>query len=128
MDQSKRRTFKKFQYKGISLEELTSLSLPQLLPLLPSNLRRHLKRGLSQQELDLINKKTNEIRNRNFFVLPCFFYQNLRIYNGCQYVELEIKPEMMARRFKDLVPTKMSKAHGKPGVGATSGSKFVPLK
>lgn len=133
MEQTKRRTFKKFTYQGIELEELKIMELSKLKDLLPSHLRRHIKRGFSESEFKLIQQcknNENDIRTqcRNMMILPVMFGKTIGIHNGCQYVEVEIKPEMISRRFKDLVPTKTSKAHGKPGVGATSSSKFVPLK
>lgn len=133
MEQTRRRTFKKFTFQGIELEELLKMEIADLKELFPSALRRHMKRGFGQEEYDLIRQcqsNATEIKTkcRNMFILPCMFHKTIGIHNGCQFVEVDIKPEMIARRFKDLVPTKTSKAHGKPGVGATSSSKFVPLK
>lgn len=133
MEQSRRRTFKKFTYQGVELEKLCNMKISDLKPLFPSALRRHLKRGFCQEEYDLIKQCQSNATNiqtkcRNMMVLPCMFKKFIDIHNGCQHIQLEIKPEMIARRFKDLVPTKTSQAHGKPGVGATSSSKFVPLK
>lgn len=133
MEQPRRRTFKKFTYQGIELEDLLNMKISDLKPLFPSALRRHMKRGFSQEEYDLIkkcqaNESSLQTKCRNMMILPCMFNKTIGIHNGCQYVQVEIKPEMISRRFKDLVPTKTSKAHGKPGVGATSSSKFVPLK
>ncbi|KRH94038.1 40S ribosomal protein S15 [Pseudoloma neurophilia] len=133
MEQQRRRTFKKFTFQGIDLEDLLTMKITELRPYYPSALRRHMKRGFSQDEYNLIKQceagaSGLKTQCRNMMVLPCMFNKVIGIHNGCQFVEVEIKPEMIARRFKDLVPTKTSKAHGKPGVGATSSSKFVPLK
>lgn len=135
-EQTKRRVFKKYTYQGIELDNLKKMPLSDLKKHLPSALRRHINRGFSQEEYDLITHCSQDhadeaiitTKCRNMMVLPVMIGKIIGIHNGNQFVEVEIKPDMISRRFKDLVPTKSSKAHGRPGVGATSSSKFVPLK
>lgn len=130
---TKRRTFKKFTYQGVDLDDLKTMPLCDLKELFPSSFRRHVNRGFSEEEHMLIKQAErgeSGIRTqcRNMMILPIMVGNIIGVHNGCNYVEIDVKPEMIGRRFKDLVPTKTSKAHGKPGVGATSSSKFVPLK
>ncbi|ELQ75164.1 40S ribosomal protein S15 [Trachipleistophora hominis] len=130
---TKRRTFKKFTYQGVDLDDLKTMPLCNLKALLPSALRRHINRGFSEEEYTLIkqcerNEPDIKTKCRNMMILPVMIGQVVGVHNGCNFVEIDVKPEMIGRRFKDLVPTKTSKAHGRPGVGATSSSKFVPLK
>lgn len=138
-----RRTFRKFSYRGIELETLLQMPLAQFSTLLPSKKRRHVTRGLSPREVSLIVKclkakeacvnaedKPAMVRThaRSMIILPQFVGNLVGVYNGKVFMPLEIKPEMIGYTFKEFVPTKNVGGHGRPGVGATSSSKFVPLK
>jgi small subunit ribosomal protein S15e len=61
-------------------------------------------------------------------ILPQMIGNVVEVHNGQIYVPLEIKPEMLGCVLADFVSTRKSPSHGRPGVGATSSSKFVPLK
>ena len=45
---------KEFSYRGLSLEELQKLTIEELTPLLPSRIRRCLKRGLTVKQDKLL--------------------------------------------------------------------------
>jgi small subunit ribosomal protein S19 len=126
---------KEFQYQGKSLEDLQKLSIEELLPLLTSRSRRTLKRGLSKDE----NKLMNDIKNakegdlirthcRNMIVLPSFVGLNLLIYNGREFERVNILPQMIGHYLGEFALTRKKVKHTGPGVGATRGSKFMPLK
>ncbi|EJW04171.1 ribosomal protein S19 [Edhazardia aedis USNM 41457] len=140
---SNRRVFRVFTYRGVSLNDLQKMSLQEFSELLPSQQRRHFKRGLHPREIELVKqvilskqKCVNpedkpEIVNtyaRTMSVVPCFVGSFIGVHNGKVFVPIEVKPEMIGSRLCDFAPCKRSKGHGRPGVGATSGSKFVPLK
>jgi len=46
---------KEFQFHGLSVEEVKKLSIEELLPMLPSRMRRTLKRGLTKKQDKLLN-------------------------------------------------------------------------
>jgi small subunit ribosomal protein S15e len=142
MAELKKRTFKQFSYRGVSLEELMEMPLSQFAKLITSGERRHLLRGLNKYENDLINRvietqnsdnpnalsipiKTHE---RSMIVIPCMVGCTIAIHCGNGFYPIEIKPEMIGTRLRDYVPTRKVCTHGKPGIGATTGSKFTPLK
>lgn len=54
--QGKRRTFKKFTYRGVDLDALLTMKPVDLLPLLPSRARRKFNRGLTRKPMALIKK------------------------------------------------------------------------
>ncbi len=126
---------KEFRYQGKTLEELQKLSLEELLPLLPSRSRRTLKRGLSKDENKLLEdiKKAHTgdiIRThcRNMIILPEFVGHNLLIHNGKEFERINIQPQMIGHYLGEFALTRKKVKHTGPGVGATRGSKFMPLK
>jgi small subunit ribosomal protein S19 len=126
---------KEFRYQGKTLEELQKLTLEELLPLLTSRCRRTLKRGLSKDE----NKLINDIKNakegalirthcRNMIILPHFVGHNILIHNGKDFERVNIQPQMIGHYLGEFALTRKKVKHTGPGVGATRGSKFMPLK
>ena len=78
---------KEFKYRGLSLEEIQKLSLDELMPLLPSRMRRTLKRGLTVRQNKLLNeiqkaKKGDTIRThcRNMMILPSFVEHTIYVH------------------------------------------------
>ncbi|KAI5168721.1 small subunit ribosomal protein S19 [Pancytospora epiphaga] len=136
----KKRVFKQFNYKGKSLEELMEMPLSKFAELLPSKLRRHIRRGITKYEDDLLKKvsQANEdaelmkvpikTYERSMVVFPCMVGLTIAVHCGNGFYPIEIKPEMIGMRLRDFVLTRVICRHGKPGVGSTGGSKFVPLK
>lgn len=55
----KRRTFRKFTYRGVDLEQLLDMGTEELIELLPARARRKLHRGLKRKPLALIKKLRN---------------------------------------------------------------------
>ncbi|EPR79699.1 Ribosomal protein S19 [Spraguea lophii 42_110] len=137
-----KRTFKEFSYKGVNLETLTSMSISEFKELLPSKLRRSINRGFSAAERDFIKKcikarsentgleRPEQINTntRNLPILPTMIGLQIGVYSGRDFMPMVIKEEMLGRRLRDYVETRKLCTHGRPGVGATSSSKFVPLK
>ena len=79
---------------------------------------------------DSNNKPDKVIRThrREMIVIPQFVGRKFGVYNGREFVDLEILPEMIGLYFGELAPTRTSPTHTGPGVGATKSSKFMPLK
>lgn len=142
MVELKKRAFRQFSYKGKTLEELIEMPVSEFAKLVPSRLRRHLLRGLNKYEDDLI-KRVDEAQNSenpnalsvpikthepSMVILPCMIGCTIAVHCGNGFFPIEIKPEMFGTRLRDYVPTRVVCTHGKPGIGATGGSKFVPLK
>ena len=53
---TKKRTFKKFTYRGVELDALLDLSTEELVQLFASRQRRRFNRGLKRKPLSLIKK------------------------------------------------------------------------
>ena len=102
--------------------------------MLPSRQRRSFKRGLSKEQAKLINdsnqrpEKVLRTHRREMIIIPQFVGRKFSVYNGREFVDLEIMPEMIGLYLGELAPTRTSPTHTGPGVGATKSSKFMPLK
>jgi len=126
---------KEFLFHGKTIEELQKLSVEDLLPMLPSRSRRTLKRGLSKDEnklmIDVKNAKQGDLIKthcRNMIVLPMFVGHNILIHNGKEFERVNIQPQMIGHYLGEFALTRKKVKHTGPGVGATRGSKFMPLK
>ena len=131
-----------FKYKGYTLEELQEMSLEEVMKLYPARQRRSLKRGFlprQQKVLDKMRKLNKEgtkdgrpvvVRThcRDMIVLPEMVGTTFGIYDGRNFVEVKITPEMLGHYFGEYAPTRQRVQHGDPGMGATRSSMFVPLK
>ena len=130
-----------FKFRGYTLEELQAMSLEEVIELLPSRQRRSLKRGfLPRHEKVLAKMEKVDIENNNgrpevikthcrdMIVLPNMVGYTFGIYNGREFVEVTIKPEMIGCYFGEFAQTRSRVQHGDPGMGATRSSMFVPLK
>lgn len=128
------RRKKEFTFRGYTLDELQNLSLEEVLPLLSSRARRSYNRGLNPEEKVFVErllkgyKPVLKTHRREIVILPQFVGKKVSVYNGKEYKEIEIKPEMIGHYLGEFAPTRGSVKHSGPGVGATRSSKFMPLK
>ncbi len=49
------------------------------------------------------------------------------VYNGKAYTQVEIKPDMTGHYLGEFSITYKPIFHGRPGMGSTATSRFVPL-
>ncbi|MFH1101326.1 MAG: 30S ribosomal protein S19 [Methanobacteriota archaeon] len=126
---------KEFHYHGLSLEQLQGLSLDELMPLLSSRVRRTLKRGLTKRQNKLLEdvKKAQhgdiiKTHCRDMVILPDFIGHRIEIYTGKEFQRVDIQPQMVGHYLGEFALTRKRPKHTGPGVGATRGSKFMPLK
>ena len=131
-----------FKFRGYTLEELQEMSLDEVIELLPSRQRRSLKRGFLPEQEKVLKRieKVKNIENksgkpivikthvRDMIVLPNMVGLTFGIYNGQDFVEVTIQPEMIGCYFGEFSQTRGRVQHGDPGMGATRSSMFVPLK
>jgi small subunit ribosomal protein S19 len=133
---------KEFVYRGYTLEELQQMPLDNVIDLFPSRQRRSLKRGFLPRQKKVLEKirklKKDENKGgrpqiikthcRDMIVLPEMVGVTFGIYNGKEFTEVTIQPEMIGCYFGEFAPTRKRVEHGDPGMGATRSSMFVPLK
>ncbi|KAI9223284.1 ribosomal protein S19-domain-containing protein [Blastocladiella britannica] len=141
-DLKKKRTFRKFTYRGVELEALMDLTSEQLVELVHCRARRRFQRGLKRKPLALIKKlrksRQEAVENekpatvkthlRNMIIVPEMIGSVVGVYNGKTFNPVEIRPEMVGHYLGEFSISYKPVKHGRPGIGATNSSRFVPLK
>ncbi|XP_063230272.1 small ribosomal subunit protein uS19 [Bacillus rossius redtenbacheri] len=140
--QKKKRTFRKFTYRGVDLDQLLDMPVEQLMELMHSRARRRFSRGLKRKPMALVkklrkakkeappNEKPEIVKThlRNMIIVPEMVGSIVGVYNGKTFNQVEIKPEMIGHYLGEFSVTYKPVKHGRPGIGATHSSRFIPLK
>lgn len=132
---------KEFMYRGYTLEQLQGMSMDEFINLLPARPRRSLHRGLPQEQRTLLEKlraareqtkkggtATVKTHVRDMTILPEMVGLTVNVHNGKEFVQVEIKPEMIGHSLGEFAITNKPVRHGTPGIGASRSSMYVPLK
>lgn len=124
---------KEFTFRGKTLDELKQMSLNEFAELLPSNLRRSIKRGLTHPQINLLKKiknGTGKLRThaRNMIILPQMVDLKIQVHTGKVFQEIYILPEMIGHRLGEIADTRKRVAHSAPGIGATRGTSSISVK
>jgi len=134
-----RPEWKRFRYRGKTLEELLSMSLDEFVQLLPARERRSLMRGLTPAQRKLLNKiralrkagKSDvmiKTHVRDMIILPEMVGLTIAVYNGKEYVPVRITPEMIGHRLGEFSHTTKLVHHGEPGLKASKSSLHIAAK
>ena len=141
-DLSKKQVFKKYTYRGNDIGKLLDMNMDEMSKQLRSRQRRRLRRKMGAKygrfikKLIDVKKETKpgekpapvKTHLRNCIVLPSMVQSIVNIHNGKGYNSIEVKPEMIGYYLGEFAMTYKRVSHGRPGVGATHSSKFVPIK
>jgi len=141
-DLGKKQIFKKFSYRGNDLKKLIDMNMDEMSQQLRSRQRRKLRRKMGSKYARFINKLLDTKKHtgqgekpaavkthlRDCIVLPSMVQSVINIHKGNGYSNIEVKPEMIGYYLGEFALTYKRVSHGKPGVGATHSSKFVPIK
>ena len=133
---------REFKFKGYTPEQLQTLSIENLLPLLNSRQRRSLdkrvstymnddKRKLREKvKLAREGKLKGQLRThvRDMIILPDMVGLTIHVHNGKDFAQVAIKPEMIGHYLGEYSITNKRVQHGAPGVGSSRSSLYVPLK
>ena len=120
--------------KGKTLEEMKKMSLEEFSKILTSRERRALLRGLTERQKKLLEEirkdkeKFHKTHERDMIVLPEMVDVKFGIYNGKEFKPVTITFDMIGHRLGEFVMTRGRVMHSAPGMGATRGSKHIPLK
>merc|ERR1712014_26809 len=127
----KKRTFRKFTYRGVDLDQLLDMNNEQLMELFPCRIRRKFSRGLRKKKKEAPpNEKPDVVKThlRDMIIVPEMTGSVVGVYNGKTFNQVEIKPEMIGHYLGEFSITYKPVKHGRPGIGATHSSRFIPLK
>lgn len=133
--------WRKFKYRGKTLEELMNMSLDEFVKLLPARQRRSLVRGFTKEQIKLLAKVKKVIKDpekakktvikthvRDMVILPEMVGLTFAVYNGKEYVQFRVAPEMIGHRLGEFSPSVKKVTHGEPGLKATKSSRFIAMK
>ncbi|KAG7674444.1 hypothetical protein Ndes2526B_g05173 [Nannochloris sp. 'desiccata'] len=139
----RKRSFRKYSYRGVDLEQLLDMSTDELVELFAARQRRRFQRGLNRKCLGLVKKlrkakkaaegtgeKPEPVRThlRNMVIIPEMIGSVLGVYNGKTFNQVEIKPDMIGHYLAEFSISYKPVSHGKAGIGSTNSSRFIPLK
>ena len=107
----KRRTFRKFTFRGIDLEKLMDLDSTQIMDLMHSRVRRRFARGLKRKPMGLIKRlrkektkvspgeKPDTVKThlRDMIIVPETIGSQIGVYNGKVFNTIEIKVRFLPR-------------------------------
>jgi small subunit ribosomal protein S19 len=132
---------KEFMYRGYTLPQLQNLSMDEFIKLLSSRQRRSLLRGLTSQQRLLLEKireakalhgnggdKLVKTHVRDMVILPEMVDTTISVYNGKDFIPVDIKPGMIGHYLGEFAITNKPVRHGTPGIGASRSSMYVPLR
>lgn len=142
VDLKKKRTFRKFTFRGVDLDQLLDMNNEDLMKILHCRARRRLSRGLKRKPMALIKrlrkakKETVEMEKpqaikthlRDMIIVPEMVGSVVGVHQGKTFNSIEIKPEMIGYYLGEFSITYKPVKHGRPGIGATHSSRFIPLK
>lgn len=133
--------WRKFRYRGYTLEELLRMPMDEFVKLLPARQRRSLMRGLTDAQRKLLwkirkarqkmlkgEKVVVKTHVRDMIILPEMVGLTIAVYNGKEFVPVRITPETIGHYLGEFSPTCKQVRHGEPGLKATRSSLHVALK
>jgi len=136
----KRTPFRRFFFRGHEVHKLLDLTHAELMQLMSARVRRRFARG--HIPMNLLRKlrtakkaapegekpKVIKTHHRNMIILPEMVASIVGVYNGLNFTQVEIKPDMIGHYLGEFALSYKPVKHGRPGVGATGSSRFIPLK
>ena len=128
-------TKKQITFRGKTIEELKTLSVREFAKYVKSNERRSILRQFQELEefINLAKRKLSKgkkvkTHKRSLVIVPEMVGMKVQIYNGQNFIPLEITGEMLGHRFGEFALTRAKIKHGKAGVGSTKGTRAKAKK
>ena len=129
------------KYRGKEKDALSQLSTEDFMPMLTSRARRALRRAASNKNMVVrkFMKKVSAIKAKNpskvikthvreAVIIPEWLGLTFAVHNGKEWKSVMVSVDKLGYRLGDFSHTTGRVLHSGPGVGATRGSKFIPLK
>ena len=128
-------TKKDFTLRGKTLEELQKLDVREFAKYLKSRQRRTVLRQFQEIEKFIARAKIKIAKNkpvrthyRDLVIVPAMVGMRLNIYNGRNFVPVDVIGEMLGHEFGEFSMTRVKVKHGGAGIGATKGTKHKAKK
>lgn len=127
---------KDFVFRGLDEEQLKAVSMDEFIRMLPSRMRRSLTRGLPEEHRKLIEKirswqpgdKPLKTHSRNMIILPEMIGKTVHVFSGRDFIEVQIDLKKVGHYLGEYSITNSPVRHGRPGIGASRSSMYIPLK
>ena len=126
---------KEFAYRGKNIEDLKKLDVREFAKYMTSRQRRttlrqfqKIENFISRAKEKISRGKKIRTHERDLIITPSMVGMTISIYNGKEFVPIEIRAEMLGHVLGELAPTRRKITHGSAGVGATKGSKHKAKK
>jgi len=130
---------KEDRFKGLTEAEIKDMSMEDFLPLIKARERRTLVRLNQNPRLKQLIETARKVKKENpkkmikthvreAVILPEWLGLTFGVYSGKEFKKVEITVNHLGKRLGDFSHSTGRVMHSGPGVGATRGSKFVPLK
>jgi small subunit ribosomal protein S15e len=140
-EKQKARAFRKFTYRGVELEKLLDMPTADVVKMFNARQRRKFARGIKRQPMTLIKKLTKAKKEcaygekpaavkthmRDMIIVPEMIGSIVGVYNGKQFINVEIKPDLVGFYLGEFAITYKPVKHGRAGA-LMAASKMVPLK
>jgi small subunit ribosomal protein S19 len=122
-----------FTYRGFNIADLKKMDLKQISELLPARQRRKINREFGEEHqklLDAVRAGETKVRThvRDMIILPEMVGVTFELHTGKEWKAVDLTSEMVGHYLGEFALTRKPVNHGSAGIGATRGSKYVPLK
>lgn len=130
---------KEFTYRGKTIQELQAMSIKEFAKLCNARARRSLLKGTDGKFLAKVSKAQESLKagkypkpvrthNRDNIVVPAMVGIPVGVYNGKEFVVIEIKEKMLSHYLGEFALTRKRLLHGKAGIGATKSSTAITAR
>jgi len=125
---------KRYTFRGYDAEQLKEMNLDEFSKIITARERRALKKGFTTSQRRLLEKikrdpdKFHKTHERDMVIIPQMLGAKLGVYNGKEWVTVEITPQKLGHRLGEFAMTRQRIKHSAPGVGASRSSKHVSIK
>jgi small subunit ribosomal protein S19 len=110
--------------------------MDDFIKLLPARKRRSLRRGLSERQRILIEKMRShnpedgllKTHARDLIILPEMIGKSVHVFNGKEFVEVNLDIKKIGHYLGEFSITNKPVRHGRPGIGASRSSMYIPLR
>ncbi|MBN2121443.1 ribosomal protein S19 family protein [Candidatus Micrarchaeota archaeon] len=130
---------KKEVFRGMDESSFEGMGMDEFLAHLTSRERRTLRRLNQNPRLKQLIETVRKVKKENpkkmikthireAVILPEWLGLTFGVYNGKEFKRVEITIKHLGKRLGEFAHSTGRVMHSGPGVGATRGSKFVPLK
>ncbi|MDD5358203.1 MAG: ribosomal protein S19 family protein [Candidatus Nanoarchaeia archaeon] len=128
-------TKKQITFRGKTIDELKALETREFAKFLKSRTRRAVLRQFQDIENFVSRAKRKTERNkpvrthkRTIIIVPQMVGMKLQIYNGKEFIPVDITTQMLGHRLGEFSMTRAKIKHSGAGIGATKGSKAKAKK